>query len=358
MIRAILLAPALVLILLAGIYLLTPQVALDIPAPPEGYLDGHADIMGIGAGGSGCFVADEISESHDFRLDLSSLGVTLEELKAQGDELIPRRMDTLIAKSKYVHRAVLPALDGVVRDGALDRSATRVYVPNEFVSRMARQYSHLEFGASVNPERPDWLERLEQSRKDGAVLVHWAPAAMRIDPANVRYVPYYRALVDLGLPLLVRIGRDGPSGSAEANALGDPRRLSLPLREGVTVVATHIAATEEYDGVAGYQRLLQMFSEYPNLYADTSGLSRFTKVGYLVDALKTPDLRARLLYASDWSRQSFPWTSPFYHWPDVGLARAKTIQNVANVWDRDLALKLALGVPPAALQRSAGLLGQ
>lgn len=357
MTRAILIAPALVLILLAGIYLLTPQVPMDISVPRGGYLDVHANLACVGAGDSGCFVNKSLVDSYKLRLYLHGFGVTEDELKAQGDELMARRMNKLIAESRYIHGAVLLAWDGVVRNDQIDTEATQIYVPDEFVSRMAGKFPYLEYGASVHPERSDWRERLVRARQDGAVLVKWAPAAMHIDPSDIRYVPYYRTLVDLNLPLLVRIGRDTPFGSADTT-LGDPRLLALPLREGVTVIATHIAASEEYDGKTGYRRLLEMFGKYPNLFADTSGLSRFNKVGYLVDALKTAGLRDRLLYGSDWSTQFFPLTSPFYHWPDIDLAQAKSIQNIANAWDRDVALKLALGVPQAAFERPASMLGK
>lgn len=355
MIRAILLAPLVVLLLLAGVYLLTPQVDLDMPAPQERILDVHAEFICIGAGGSGCYVRKGLLNSYEFRFYLRAFGVTQRELNEDGDELIARRMNASIARSRSVGRAVIAARDGVIRDGRLDRSTTRIYVPDDFVARMAHKYPHLEYGASVHPDRSDWRERLVAAKRDGAVLVRWLPAAMHVDPSDLRYVPYYRTLVELGLPLVVRIGGDDFFGRAN-DAFGDPRKLGLPLREGVTVIATHIAAKAEYGGEPAYRLLLEMLPKHPNLYADTAGITRINHVGYLVDALKTPGVGNKMIYGSDWPLQFFPLVSPFYQWPDIDLPHAKTIQNIGNEWDRDVALKRALGLPPSVFQRSSGLL--
>lgn len=355
MIRAILLAPAAALILLVGVYLLTPQVSLDIAPPSQRYLDAHAGFVGIGAGGSGCFVAKDLRNSYRFRLYLRAFGVSLKDLTEQGDELVARRLNSRLAGSRFVQNAVVLSRDGVVTDGRMDREKTRMFVPNEFVARMARKYVHLEYGASVHPDRADWRPRLVQAANDGAVLVHWVPAAMNIDPSDLRYVPYFRTLVELHLPLLVQLGDGGWFRAADAT-LGDPRKLALPLTEGVDVIATGLAGGGDYDGESTYRRVLEMARQYPNLYLDTAGLTRFNRVGYLDDALKEPGLRDRMLYGSDWPMLFFPLTSSFYHWPDIDLAHAKTIQNITNTWDRDVALKSALGLPDSAFQRSAKLL--
>ncbi len=55
MIRPVLLTLLTVSLLLTGIYLLTPRAALNA-ASTGSYLDAHAHIAGVGAGGSGCYV--------------------------------------------------------------------------------------------------------------------------------------------------------------------------------------------------------------------------------------------------------------------------------------------------------------
>lgn len=357
MIRVVLLIPVAVLALLTGGYLLTPRATLEMPEPGPGYLDAHAHIAGIGAGGSGCFVNPSLRNSYKFMFYLHAFGVSEDDLEKQGDELVARRINQMIEESKYVRSAVVLALDGVIHDGMLDRAATQIYVPNSFVAHLASKYPHLEYGASINPERPDWSERLHQAKRDGALLVKWLPAIMNIDPGDPRYIPYYRTLVKLDLPLLVHVGNERSFGDVD-DSLGDPRKLELPLKEGVTVIAAHIATTGEYENEASYQRLLSMFPEHPNLYTDISSLTQINKLGYLVEALKVPGLTERMLYGSDWPLQFFPLVSPLYHWPDIDIPRIKSIQEFENQWDRDIALKTALGVPPSVLERSEALLLQ
>lgn len=353
--RTILLTPVVVLLLFAAVYLLTPQATLDREIPRRGYLDAHAHIPCVGAGDSGCYVHPDLADSFRFDFYLRGFGITREELERHGDELVARRLSRTVSASRYVRSAVILALDGVVRDDTIDRSATRVYIPNEFAARMADGYANLEFGASVHPDRSDWRERLVDADRNGAVLVKWFPAVMDIDPSDRRHVEYYRTLVELDLPLLVHVGHERALGDVD-NALGDPAKLALPLNEGVTVIAAHIGTGGEYQGQASQERLLSMFPDYPNLYADISGLTRINKIGHLVEALDAPGAAERLLYGSDWPFQFFPLVSPFFHWPDVDLSTAKTIQNMDNRLDRDVVLKRALGVPPAVFERSGRLL--
>lgn len=355
--RIVLLTPVALLLLLAAIYLLTPMATLEHDIPRRGYVDAHAHIAGIGAGDSGSFVHPDLADSFRFGFYLRSFGVTRDELREHGDELIVRRLNQTVAASRHVRRAVIVAQDGVVRDDAVDRSATRVYVPNEFVARMAARYEHLEFGASVHPDRSDWRERLVEAKRRGAVLVKWQPAMMAIDPSSRRYTEYYRTLVELDLPLLVHVGRE-PALEGGGDALGDPRKLALALREGVTVIAARMGTDGSYEGQPGHERLLSMLQEHPNLYADISSLTRIDRIGYLVEALRVADAAERMLYGSDWPLLSVPMVSPFYHWPDIDLSTAKTIQSIDNGLDRDVVLKRALGVPRAVFERSAVLLGQ
>jgi len=353
--RIVLLVPLAVLSLLAAVYLLTPQATLELEAPQSGYLDAHAHIAGIGAGDSGCYVHPDVVDSIRFGFYLRGFGVTRQELKEHGDELVARRLNRVVTESRYVRSAVILALDGVVRNDRLDRDATQVYVPNEFVARMAERYPNLEFGASVHPDRSDWRARLIQAKRRGAVLVKWLPAVMDIDPAHPRYLDYYRTLVELELPLLVHVGHERAFADAD-DALGDPRKLVVPLQEGVTVIAAHLGTSGAYQGQPSHERLLAMLEEHPKLYADISSLTQINKIGYLVEALAAPGAADRMLYGSDWPLQLFPVVSPFFHWPDVDLSTAKTIQNMSNALDRDVVLKKALGVPPAVFERSDRLL--
>lgn len=353
--RIVLLVPVAALLLLVAAYLLTPQAVLDLELPERGYTDVHAPIAGIGAGGSGVYVHPDLADSFRFGFYLRGLGVSREELNRHGDALVAERLNRAIVESRYVGRAVVPALDGVVREDTIDRSATQLYVPNEFAARMAERHGNLEFGASVHPGRPDWRERLLDAHRRGAVLVRWFPAVMDIDPSDRRHIDFYQTLVELELPLLVHVGQQ-KLFSEVRSAFGDPEKLALPLEQGVTVIASHIGTTGSYEGEASHERLLGMLADHPRLYTDIAGLTQIDRVGVLVEALERPDVADRMLYGSNWPLQFFPLVSPLYHWPDVDMGSIKAIQDMENRLDRDVALKKALGVPNRVFERSGRLL--
>lgn len=324
-------------------------------ASADGYLDMHVHTAGIGVGGSGAFVGAEMRGNLRFRFYLRAFGVTEEELQAEGDGLVIQRISAKVAESEQVARAVILAMDGVVADGELDREATQFYVPNDFVAAEVRRYDNLCFGASVNPLRHDSLARLEQAKADGALLVKWIPNVMHFDPADPAIEPFYRKLVELNLPLLSHAGKEQAFADAR-DEFGDPRRLAFPLSLGVTVIAAHIATTGKTDGEGNFERILPMFDEYPNLYSEISSLTQVNKRNYLKDALAVPGLDERLLYGTDYPLQFFPLVSSVWHLRHIGVGTARLVGSIPNRWDRDVALKRAIGTPEHVFARSAELL--
>lgn len=326
-----------------------------------GFVDIHAHAAGIGAGDSGAFVGRALRESFRFPIYLRAFGVTREEVERGGDRVVIDRIAAHVASSRRVRKAVVLALDGVVGPGGdLDRTATQVYVPNDFVAGETARHPELCFGASINPHRHDALERLERVREAGAVLVKWIPNIMGIDPADEAIRPFYERLVALDLPLLTHAGQERSFASA-VDFYGDPQRLRLPLSLGVTVIAAHIATTGKATtgkdaGQDNFERILPLFDDYPNLYADISSLTQINKLGYLACALKVPGLTERLVYGTDWPLQFFPLVSPYYHLNHIGFAEARAAAALDNPWDRDIALKEALHVPGHVFARGAELL--
>lgn len=338
------------------VYLAIPVDESLAEAPGTGYLDMHVHTAGIGGGNSGAFINREMRENFRFSIYLGAFGVDAEELETWGDAVVIEKISAQVASSTRVDKAVVLALDGVVdAAGALDRQATQLYVPNGFVARETRRYANLCFGASVNPRRRDALERLRQARAQGALLVKWIPNVMHIDPADAANVRFYEELVALDLPLLSHAGQERSFASGQ-DAYGDPRRLALPLSVGVTVIAAHIGTTGTNEGEDNFERILPMFERYPNLYADISALTQVNRLGFLARALAVPGLTDRLVYGTDWPLQFFPLVSSSYHLNHIGLEAAKSIAAIDNAWDRDVALKEALGTPHQVFAKSAELL--
>jgi predicted TIM-barrel fold metal-dependent hydrolase len=323
---------------------------------PTGIVDMHCHIAGIGAGGSGCFVSPRLRHNWRFKIYLHSFGVSQKELLKSGDDLVGNRISASLAQSKYVSRAVLLALDGVMdANGNLDTNRTEVYVPNEFVAEMAAQHTNLLFGASVNPYRRDALERLEWAKAHGAVLVKWIPPIMEIDPNDPRLIPFYKKMVELNLPLLSHTGKEKSFSRADEE-LGDPEKLRLPLSLGVTVVAAHIASSEKYHGERGPDRLARLMREYPNLYTDISALTQINRPGSLKEALTRPEFSGRLLYGTDFPLINTAMVSPWYSF-HLSLRQKFSFWHIKNPWDRDVLMKHDLGVSTETFAQSAKMFG-
>lgn len=327
------------------------------PLPPEKFVDMHCHVAGIGAGGSGCFVSPRMRRSFRFGFFLRSFGVTLAEVESRGDDIIVERLAARLAESRHVGRAVVLALDGAVdAHGEIDRTRTEMYVPNEFVAAAAARHPNLLFGASVNPYRPDALERLAWAKAHDAVLVKWLPSIQHIDPADARLIPFYDRLAALRLPLLTHTGSEHSFTRAD-DALCDPERLRLPLSRGVVVIAAHAGTVGWFGGERSIDRIARVMREYPNLYADISSLTQLNKHDHLRRVLRRPEFRGRLLYGSDYPLIAMPLlVSPHHYAFRLSWRRRHAIACTENPWDRDIGLKQALGVPAEVWTASDALL--
>jgi uncharacterized protein len=319
---------------------------------PAGIVDMHCHVAGIGAGGSGCFVSAGLRNNWRFDVYLRSFGVSRKEMLEKGDSIVADRISESLAKSKLASKAVVLALDGVIdANGQLDTNRTEVYVPDEFVARIVARHTNLLFGASVNPYRPDALDRLEWAKSHGAVLVKWIPPIMEINPDDHKLIPFYKKMAALNLPLLCHTGKEGSFSRADA-AFGDPDKLRLPLSLGVTVIAAHISAGAEYRGERGPDRLARLMREYPNLYTDISALTQINRPGALKEALTKPEFSGRLLYGTDFPLINTLLVSPWYSMR-LSLREKISIWRTENPWDKDILMKHDLGVPADAFARPA-----
>ena len=307
-------------------------------------VDFHVHVAGLGYGNSGCFINKEMRENFRFPLYLRAMGVSLEELEQHGDRILFDKVTKNIQDSKSISHAVILAMDGVINQhGEIDKELTQIYVPNDYVYQEVNKTKNLLFGASVNPNRPDAIERLEKVAKQGAVLIKWIPSIMDIDPSDKKLTAFYQKMAELNLPLLTHTGME-KSFSTAKDELADPKRLELPLSLGVKVIAAHIATTGHSHGEDNFERILPMFAQYPNLYADISSLTQINKLEFMNKVLEQPILKGRLLYGTDWPLQFFPLVSPWFHLDLISFKQAWQVQKMDNQWDRDVALKMAMGV--------------
>ena len=319
--------------------------------------DMHCHTAGIGAGESGCFVSKELKNNFRFKVYLKAFGVTLPEVETKGDQILMKRLADRLEESTRVGAAIILAMDGVIDDqGNLDRERTEFFVPNEYVSKEVSKYPNLYFGASVNPNRTDALDRLQWAKDNGALLVKWLPSIQYIDPGNKSFEPFYRKLIELDLPLLTHAGQER-SFTHSRDELADPVRLKLPLDLGVKVIVAHAASTGKNEGQEDIDRLIGMLESYPNLYSDISSMTQINKPGYLRQALKEKRFEGKLLYGSDFPLINTAAVSPWYFPLNLTREQMQSISSIKNPWDRDIELKEALGVPFQIFSKPADFFG-
>ena len=319
--------------------------------------DMHCHTAGIGAGESGCFVSKELKNNFRFKVYLKAFGVTLPEVETKGDQILMKRLADRLEESTRVGAAIILAMDGVIDDqGNLDRERTEFFVPNEYVSKEVSKYPNLYFGASVNPNRTDALDRLQWAKDNGALLVKWLPSIQYIDPGNKSFEPFYRKLIQLDLPLLTHAGQER-SFTHSRDELADPVRLKLPLDLGVKVIVAHAASTGKNEGQEDIDRLIGMLESYPNLYSDISSMTQINKPGYLRQALKEKRFEGKLLYGSDFPLINTAAVSPWYFPLNLTREQMQSISSIKNPWDRDIELKEALGVPFQIFSKPAEFFG-
>ena len=193
---------------------------------------------------------------------------------------------------------------------------------------------------------------MQWARDNGALLVKWLPSIQFIDPADPALEPFYRKMVALNLPLLTHAGQERSFTHAR-DELADPVRLKLPLSLGVKLIVAHAASTGENEGQEDIDRLIRMLDDYPNLYTDISSMTQVNKLGYLRQAITEERLEGRLLYGSDFPLINTVAVSPWVYPLNLTRKQMQSISAIENPWDRDVALKEALGVPPGVMSRSA-----
>lgn len=338
------------------LYAMTPLEEIDTTDLPSNIVDMHVHTAGLGFGESGAFIANELKDSYKFDIYLNAFGTSVSEIQEQGDGVVLKKLADLVRNSRFVEKAIVLALDGVINEkGGLDREKTQVYIPNEFLGSELRKFPQLLFGASINPYRHDWRTRLDKVVADGAKLIKWIPSIQHIDPSDSKLIPFYQELKRQGLPLLSHTGAERSFSEAK-DEFADPLKLELPLSLGVRVIAAHVATTGENEGFQDIDRLISIIPKYPNLYADISSLTQINKVFFWDKVFQEKLLKDRLLYGSDFPLINTPLVSPLHRITRIPLGQIKRILREENPLDQDVLYKVAMGVPVDVFSRGGLIL--
>ena len=313
-------------------------------------LDAHVHIVGLGTGGSGCWVhprmTDALGHPKDWaRFQVYQAAAGVEDLSTADARYVEVLAERLAAMHMPV-RALIFAFDQVHDShGRPQRDLSEFYTPNSHVLSIARAQPQMVPVASVHPYRPDAVDALQAAAAEGAIAVKWLPNAQRIDPASALCDPTYRALQELGLPLITHAGYEQAVEAEDAQELGDPLRLRRALDAGVTVIVAHCASLGEYPDADDPQRtvrpsldLFLRLMDTPDyegrLWGEISALTLFNRVGNALSRiLRRTDLHHRLIHGSDYP---IPAIDPLIHtWQIMGadLIDPDTRGPLAELWN-------------------------
>jgi len=281
-------------------------------------LDCHAHIVGIGAGGTGCWVNPELRSQLNpikrFQFDTYRAAVGLENPETADADYV-RRLLSLHRQMNPDGRLLALAFDmHVGEDGTEHPDTSSFYTPNDYVLRLAARHKEIVPCVSIHPYRVDAVDRLDAAAEAGARAVKWLPNAMGIDPASPLCDPFYRRLVELDLPIITHGGREYAVESSHQQGFGNPLRLRRPLDAGVRLVVAHCASfgtLDDFDAPNGENRqaaafdlFMRLFAETQyekNLFADISGLTLINRSSRVLrELLVAEEFHHRLLNGSDY----------------------------------------------------------
>lgn len=299
-------------------------------------IDVHVHLAALPDGDNGCYVSPRMLASPLSRFMLWKHGVDLNQPAVANTAYVERLLVEL-KRSKKVGQAVLLGLDGVYDEqGRLHQSQTDFLISNRYVFQVCKQYpDYFLPGVSINPQRRDALEELTRCAEKGAALVKVLPNTQRFDPSDKSYVPFYRALADLKIPLLSHVGYEFSLIGQDQSA-GDPARLRVPLEEGVWIIAAHACSYGLMFPEPYFKIFRELARDYPHFYADASALTLPNRVRVLFLLRRHPELHDRLIFGTD-------YPLPVFSYPSLG-ANFMEVMKAGSSFDRQVMVLESLGI--------------
>ena len=281
-------------------------------------LDCHVHVIGLGTGGSGCFVNSRMrSLTHPLayaRFAIYRRAAGIDDLSV-ADQRYAEHLVALARGYQPHGRLLALAFDYVHReDGSRDLEASEFHVPNDYVLQLVRDHGDVLLPcASIHPYRMDAVAELERVAAAGVRAIKWLPSAMRIDPSSPICDPFYERAAQLGICLVTHGGREAAVDVDDAQKLSNPLHLRRPLDAGVKVVVSHCASSgdgEDLD-VSGaakprvsnldlFFRLMDEKRYEGRLFGDVSATTQFNRCDVLGAILARTDLHHRLVNGSDY----------------------------------------------------------
>jgi uncharacterized protein len=293
---------------------------------PNKYWDSHVHLLGVGDGGTGCWINPRMRSLLSPKLFLqkrfflNGACVSKESEKAKTvDADYVTRLKQLVDEMPAGAKLMLFAFDRTYPEGEnFDLKKTAFYVPNSYAATIARQFpDRFRFVASVHPYR-EGAESIETTIaklvEDGAVAIKWLPAAMGIDPASPKCDAMYAACKKYNLPIITHAGEERAVEGAHKQHYGNPLSLRRPLEMGVKIVVAHCSSLGtdlDLDSGKGeksprvesfrlFERLMAEKKYEANLFADISAIPQANRAPALADIVGREEWVGRLVHGSDY----------------------------------------------------------
>jgi hypothetical protein len=265
------------------------------------------------------------------------IGLKIDRRSADLDEAYVRQLITWLDNSSLAGLVALACDDVHEENGRARPDLSRLFVPNDYVFRVAKLEPRILPGISIHPARKDALDALDASVEAGAVLLKLLPCVQIVDPSLPKYRGFWKRMADLGLPLLAHTGGEFSLPTYRSD-LQDPSCLRVPLELGVKVVAAHCGAPALPWGKDFSLEFLRLRRMFPNLYGDISALSQPSHLKTLARLREDPE---RILYGSDYPVMTSVVWSRMRRW--VSKEDWYRIRRMRNPLERKLQLSKAQG---------------
>jgi len=277
---------------------------------------------------SGCYWSEEFTKQPAYYAMLLLTGSLFKKIDIH---LVRKHILGVINRSKYVDKSVLLALDQVYdENGNVHPEYTHLYVPNHYLSDLAKENSRVLFAASVHPYRNDWREELNFCLQNRAVLCKWIPSSQLINPEHPKCLPFYQKLAEHRLPLLCHAGPEYaiPTSDETYIEFNNPKYVRTALDQGVIVILAHCAMPYfgllDVDYQDDFEEFLKLFEEAEknnwNLYADLSAVCSPFRTRYIKIIKENLDKipPSKLFFGSDYpvflSELTYHKSTSFFSW--------------------------------------------
>ena len=283
---------------------------------PARLVDFHTHVIAIGTSVKDAFINSKMRSGINLQRFKFLIYASAADVKNfdNADQEYLTRLVRLARSTKRQGKYRILAFDKHYKpDGTVDLTKTTMYVPNDYVVELARQYADVFLPViSLHPYRPDAIDELDRWGKAGVKYIKWLPNAMGMDPANKAIEPFYRKMKEHNMILLSHGGEEQAVEAEEDQELGNPLRLRKPLDMGIRVIIAHAASLGSCADLDSggdkkancfdlFLRLMDEAKYRGLLFGEISAMLQFNRMpGPFSTLLKRQDLHPRLVNGSDY----------------------------------------------------------